>query len=180
MSPLFGERLDEADWLHLGEDEEIRWAGRPARITLVPAGVASVGLLVIGIVLVRLGREFMATQGWPVALGYLPGIIAVAGAGFGLYVYLRWVRLLYVVTDDAIYVKVGLVSRDVTQVPFGRVQNTAYSQSVLERLLGFGTIYVYTAGSNTEDLVFERVPRPARVKETISGQLRERPRSEGI
>ncbi len=180
MRPLFGERLEDADWLHLGGEETIQWAGRPARITLLPAALVSIGLIAVGIVLTGLARGFLREQGWPVVIGYLPAIVALAGIAFGLYAYLQWVRLLYVVTDDAIYVKIGLISRDVTQVPLGRVQNTAYTQSIFERMLAFGTIYVYTAGTHTDDLALEHVPRPALVKETITTQLRGHPESHGL
>ncbi|WP_306060484.1 PH domain-containing protein [Natronococcus wangiae] len=53
--------------------------------------------------------------------------------------YLCWLRLLYVITDEEIYVKYGLISRDITQVRLDR-ENTAYDQSILERVLSFGDV----------------------------------------
>jgi uncharacterized membrane protein YdbT with pleckstrin-like domain len=85
-----------------------------------------------------------------------------------------------VITSEEICVKHGLVSRDVTQIRIDRVQNTAYSQSVLERLCSFGDVEIYTAGSGTEDLVFRNVSRPERVKSVLTGLLSEQPQRNNI
>lgn len=60
--------------------------------------------------------------------GYLPLSLVVVGLALAAFAYLNWVRLLYVITDEEIYVKYGLISRDVTQIRLDRVQNTAYNQ----------------------------------------------------
>lgn len=168
------EQVTEADWLHLTDDEQVRWSGRPSRVTLVPALLAAVVLVLVGVGLTLSIRPLFLDRGWPVAISYLPLLLAAAGIAYGVYVYLQWVRLLYVITDEEIYVKIGLVSRDVTQVPLTRVQNTSYNQSVLERLLSFGDIHVYTAGTHTDDLILENVPNPERVKATLTAQVSER------
>jgi uncharacterized membrane protein YdbT with pleckstrin-like domain len=104
--------------------------------------------------------------------------VAVGVAVAGL-VYLNWLRLLYVITDEEVYVKEGLVSRDVTQVRLDRVQNTAFEQSVRQRVLGYGDVRLYTAGTNTEDITFERVPGPEQVSQLVTELLSERAESSG-
>ena len=163
--------MKDANWLHLTEGERVRWSGRPSRLTLIPAAVVLVVLVAIGIGLTAFAHPRFEARGWPTILALVPLLISLAGLFYGLLTFLRWWRLQYVITDEEIYVKLGLISRDVTQVPLTRVQNTAFDQSVLERFLKYGDIYVYTAGTHTEDLHLRSVPHPERVKRTLTQQL---------
>lgn len=165
------ENVANADWIHLVDKEQVRWSGRPSMFTLAPATAVTMIFGVIGIGLTLLVRPVVTEAGWPAVIGDLPLALAVAGIGYGVLAYLTWLRLLYVITDEEIYVKVGLISREVTQVPLTRVQNTSYNQSILERLLSFGDIHIYTAGTNAEDLVLENVPNPQRVNATLTAQV---------
>lgn len=165
------ETVSAADWVDLAEDEAVRWSGRPAKVTLLPAAVVMLVLVMTSAWLTLRSRAFVEGEGLPPALGYLPLVIAVAGIAYGVWRLLAWLRLLYVITDGEIYVKIGLVSRDVTQIPLSRVQNTNYRQSVLERVFAYGDIYVYTAGTDTDDVVLKNVPNPKRVKEHLTVQL---------
>ena len=174
MSLGLREDVADADWLHLHEGEEVRWSGRPSQYTLVPATVTMVLLVVAGALLTGWWHPYVMEQGWPTVIGYVPLLLALVGIAYGTWVYLLWLRLLYVITDEEIYVKIGFISRDVTQVPLTRVQNTSYNQSVLERLLSYGTIHVYTAGTHTDDLRLRNVPNPGRIKEILTKQLSER------
>lgn len=178
----FGVREDvaQADWIHLTDGEQVRWTGRPSRVTLAPALLVAAVLVAVGIGLALVTRPVLVDRGWPIAIGYLPLLLTVVGLAYGAYVYLQWLRLLYVITDEEVYVKIGLVSRDVTQVPLTRVQNTSYNQSVLERLLSFGDIHLYTAGTDTDDLVLENVPNPERVKATLAARLSDRGAGDGL
>lgn len=171
MSFGFRENANDADWLHLVEGEQVRWSGRPSFITILPAMIVMALLFLIGILGSLWARPIVVEQGWSPVFGYIPFVITFLGIAYGMLAYLHWLRILYVITDEEIYVKIGLISRDVTQVPLSRVQNTSYSQSVIERFLAFGTIHIYTAGTHTEDIEFESVPRPQEVKGIVTTQL---------
>lgn len=174
--PRIRENVENADWLHLGKDEEVHWVGRPSLYTIASATVGGVLLAVVGIALTLWLRSRLSGTAVPDLLGFLPLILTVAGLWWAALAYLNWVRLLYVITDEELYVKYGLISRDVTQVPLNRVQNTGYEQSVLERLLQYGDIHVYTAGTSTEDITFQSVPKPEQVKGTLTELLSQQSR----
>lgn len=163
-----GENVEEADWLQLTDGEEVRWLGRPSRYTIALSIVGGVLLVIAGIALTYWLQPVTVSGGTQNVLGFLPLLITLLGIAWIAYTYLDWLRLLYVITDEEIYVKYGLVSRDVTQVPIDRIQNTSYQQSVLERALKYGDIHIYTAGSSTEDITFANVPRPEIVKTVLS------------
>lgn len=176
------ERVESADWLHLTDDETVRWVGRPSRFTLAPA-LALAGLIVLAGGVFEIVLERLAGGSLPWVIAYAPLGVALIGIGVAAWTYVDWLRLLYVLTDEELYVKRGLVSRDVSQVRLDRVQNTAYDQTTVERLLGYGDVRIYTAGTGTEDVVFENVPRPEQVKnvltELLSEQSRRPPKDRG-
>ncbi len=174
--PGVSENVEEADWLHLTEDETVCWTGRPSPYTITMAIAVAVGVALLGLVLTAWLVPVVERHDVPVWIGYLPLLLTLGGLLSALGTYLNWIRLLYVITDEEIYVKHGLVSRDVTQVRLSRVQNTAYSQSVVERVLSYGDIKIFTAGTSTEDLVFKSVPRPEYVNRILTDLLGEHDR----
>lgn len=171
--PGVPENVEEADWIHLTENETVRWTGRPSPYTITVSIAMAAGIAVAGLLLTGWLVPVVERNAVPIWIAYLPLLLTLGGLLSAIRTYLNWIRLLYVITDEEIYVKHGLVSRDVTQVRLTRVQNTAYSQSIVERLLSYGDIKVFTAGTSTEDLVFKSVPHPERVKRTLTDLLSE-------
>lgn len=172
-SSLFAETVEDADWIHLGEDEEIRWTGRPSKFTIALTLALAALVAISGFVASALLAAWTDLPGWATAV---PLLAMFGGIGWGIAVYLDWLRLLYVITDEQIYVKHGLISRDVTQIRLDRVQNTAYEQTIPERFLAYGDVQIYTAGTSTEDVTFRSVPNPERVKRTLTRSLSDRGR----
>ncbi|MBZ6495294.1 PH domain-containing protein [Natrinema longum] len=154
------------DWFHIGDDESIVWESRPHPITMgtrlpVGIGIALAGLLVAG---------WSGTGG--VGLLTILGVLTtVAGTSLAFARYLAWTNTRYVITSTELYKKRGIVSRDVTQFRLERVQNTSLRQTGIGRLLGYGDLTVYTAGSGDPELTFERVPKPERASSRLSDQL---------
>lgn len=169
------ENVEDADWVHLTDGETVEWVGRPSSYTIAASIVVGVVLAAVGIALSVWLSTSTDVPSWAAAL---PLVLVVVGIARILVTYLNWIRLLYVITSEEIYVKHGLVSRDVTQIRLDRVQNTAYDQSVAERFLSFGDVRVYTAGTSTEDVTFRSVPNPERVKRTLTNLLSEQGRRE--
>ena len=158
--------VESTAWLPLTAGEEVLWAGTPSLAPAMPAIGVGFGLSLLG---AWLPRE--------VAIEGVPGRLALALVPIGLaivaWAYLaRW-STRYVFTTKAIYEKSGVVSLRVTRVPIDRVQNTAFEQSFLERLLSYGDIAVYTAGSGGVNLALDGVPDPEHVTGLVTTQLSE-------
>jgi len=155
------------EWLHLGEDESVVFESRPHPVAMgwgLPAGLL---LILGGLVLVG----WATAEGWTVAvtiLGLLAALIGFAVVGVR---YLLWTNTRYVITTAELYEKRGVFSRDVTQFRLDRVQNTSLRQSAIGRLLGYGELTVYTAGSGDPELTFEWVAQPSRASAVLSEQL---------
>lgn len=115
---------------------------RPLARALLLAGVGAVGFLV----------------GWP---GSLAGtVLVVAAAGYALGAVWRWDRTHVVVTEERLCVEHGIVRRRTAAVRLAKVATVEVDQSVLGRLLGYGTV---TAG----DLEIPCVPRPREVSALV-------------
>ena len=135
----------DLDWLTLDEGEEVLWASTPHKSSLVSA-------LLVGL---------------PLSL-VLIGIPIIAGA------YLSFTNTNYVVTTRGLYRKRGILSRDVKQIGFDKVQNISYSQGAIGSRLGYGSVEISTAGSSGVELTFRNIPTPAAIQELISREIERR------
>ena len=71
-----------------------------------------------------------------------------------------------VLTNQKFYIRVGLIKKDVISTPLKKINNVSYSQGLLGRICGYGTIYVQSAailgGSG-----YSYIINPDKVKNTI-------------
>jgi len=139
----------DLEWLSLEDNETIRWASTPHKYSVVPG-------LIIGI---------------PLSLVLIGIPIIVAS-------YLQYTNTNYVVTNKGLYSKRGILSRDVQQVGFDKVQNISYSQSAIGSSLGYGSVDVSTAGGSGVELQFRNIPDPAGVQELIGKEIDSRQQGE--
>ena len=135
----------ELDWLTLEDGESIQWASTPHRYSIVPAFVIGIPLSLV-----------------------LVGIPILVGS------YLQYTNTNYVVTNRGLYSKRGILSRDVQQIGFDKVQNISYSQSALGSSFGYGSVNVSTAGGSGVELKFRSIPDPASVQELIAREVDDR------
>lgn len=165
------------EWVTLSEDEEIIWYGGPSVSRLLQDLTGAFVLTLAGLVLVVaapssvFGVELADVPFLPRAITLVGLAILIVGVAIGMLVYLRYSAVGYVVTSEELYVKRGLVSREVTTVRLERIQDTGFTQSTLERVLGYGDVTVSTAGSGGVELRFEDVDDPAEVNNLISRQV---------
>lgn len=78
--------------------------------------------------------------------------------------YLRWITNVYAVTTNRVIVQSGILGRQFDEIPVGQVRGVDVRQSVLQRLLGYGTVRVSAEGGGgprsigNED--WEGIPHP--------------------
>ncbi|MFC4249750.1 PH domain-containing protein [Natribaculum luteum] len=154
------------DWLHLGEGEAVVWESRPHPVAMGSRLLVGVSLVLVGFLVAVWGAA--DGVGVVTAIGL---VVAIVGAGLAVVRYVHWTTTRYVITTSELYEKRGVVSRDVTQFRLDRIQNTSLRQSALGRLLGYGNLTVYTAGSGDPELTFQRLSRPHEASTVLSEQL---------
>lgn len=142
-------RQSAPEWLTLDDGEEVAWVGEPELAS--KAGELSTGLMLVP--LLGLGL-----------LVILPAYLAVTHTD-------------YVVTNQSLYAKSGIMSTNIQSLELDKIQNTEYSQSFVEKQLGYGTVGVDTAGGAGIELEFEAIAGAREVQETVrelSKQYRDR------
>jgi len=108
-----------------------------------------------------------------VAAGVLAGVLAgttvgvvVVLAALGIVLAIAWLQRAathYVVTDQRLRIRRGILSKRVQQTRIERVQNVNTDQSLLERMLRIGTVDFDTAGTEDSDFTFRGIANPAAV-----------------
>ncbi len=79
----------------------------------------------------------------------------------------------YVITDERLHIRRGLLSRKVQETRLGRVQDVTVSQSVWERLLRIGRADFDTASADSSnDFVFAGIENPDRVRAAVDSAHR--------
>ena len=121
-------------------------------------GVVLVGSFLRAFALAGPGT-FMLVVGWPATV---PGAVLLGVAAFvALRAVWRWDRTRIVLTTEKLFVVHGTFRRRAAAVRLARVGPVEIEQSVLGRLLGYGTI---VAG----ELEITHVPRPERLVDRLS------------
>lgn len=78
-----------------------------------------------------------------------------------------WANRIYVLTDQRILRRRGVITMSLVEAPLRRVQHSAVYASFSERVLGLGTIGFATAGSDGFEVVWEMVTSPADVHRIV-------------
>ena len=113
--------------------------------------VRALGLAAIGIGLMAIG--------WPASIAGV--LLQAVGAGIALRAVWMWERTRVVLTTEKLFVVHGTVRRRAAAVRLARVGAVELEQSLLGRILGYGTI---VAG----DLEITHVPDPRRLLDQIA------------
>lgn len=158
-------------WASLEADEVVLWAGGPelepylleSRQSLVP--IVLFGPVAIGALLVMQGGGQYAEAATVVAL--LAGILALGGVlGLGRDLS-EWLGKEYLVTDQDVYVKSGVLSQSVTSVPVKEVRKTNLEQSPLGRKFTYGDVDLGTAATGGSEIRFRNIDDPGAVLELL-------------
>jgi uncharacterized membrane protein YdbT with pleckstrin-like domain len=79
---------------------------------------------------------------------------------------LRWLTTRYVVTNRRVLMRNGVFSRTGRDVPLTRVNDVSFSRTVVERLIGSGTLTIESAGDRGQVLLHD-VPHVESVQRDI-------------
>ncbi|MFB6158898.1 MAG: PH domain-containing protein [Candidatus Nanohalobium sp.] len=135
---------EDFDWLNLDGSENIVWSGEPRIKSIIPA-------VIVGV---------------PMIAAFGLGVLIIVGA------YLSVKNTDYVVTEESLYVKKGVLSRSVQKIDFDKVQNISFSQGVLGNHFGYGNIEISTAGGSGVEMRFRSIENPREVQDRINGLMK--------
>jgi uncharacterized membrane protein YdbT with pleckstrin-like domain len=96
----------------------------------------------------------------------LVGIGAIVVIWFTVLPYLRWITTRYVLTNDRLVIRTGILARHGRDVPLNRINDVSFSETVLERMLRSGTLVVESAGDNGQ-ISLTDVPKVEHVQREV-------------
>ena len=77
--------------------------------------------------------------------------------------WIRWQSTHYVLTDQRVMWREGIVTRESRHIPLDRVNTVSYTQTVSERIFGYGDMVIESA-SDESDIKLIDVPKVDKVK----------------
>lgn len=130
----------------LAEDEAIVFSARAHWKRIIWPVLLSV-LTIAAVVAVLLT---WAKDGPPWARWAVIGVGGVVVAVFGVWRGLDWWFSTDTLTNRRLISRHGVVTLEGRDIPVSRVHSVTYRQTLLDRILGCGTIVVQTAGSDSD------------------------------
>jgi uncharacterized membrane protein YdbT with pleckstrin-like domain len=147
--------------LHPGE--QVVFEGHPSWRALLSFYLGGVAGAVVIAVVVGLVTSFFA--------GLVVGVVLVAGVlGFGLF---KRMSTTYLVSNQRLYIRRGMLAKREQQTRIDRVQNVNTEQSLRERMLRVGTIDFDTAGTDDSEFRFVGIASPGEVVNAVDRAQRE-------
>jgi uncharacterized membrane protein YdbT with pleckstrin-like domain len=101
------------------------------------------------------------------AVVWLSALLGISLFFWAAFQFIQWRSTIFMVTSKRVIFEGGLLRKYGMAIPLDRINNVGFTQSLLERILGNGTIKVESAGEDGE-AVFTNISNPARVRQTIS------------
>lgn len=149
--------------MDLHPDEQVVFEGHPSWRALLAFYAAGVALAVV----VAVVWALVGSTGTAVAAGaVILAVVIVVG-------YARRMATRYLITNQRLTIRRGILSKRVQQTRIERVQNVNFEQSLPERLLGVGTVDFDTAGTDDSEFRFVGVARPAEISAVVDRAQRE-------
>jgi uncharacterized membrane protein YdbT with pleckstrin-like domain len=108
---------------------------------------------------------------WVLGLGGI-GLLAVAAIAliaviwFTLIPYVKWRTTHYVITNERLINRVGVFRQHTENIPIDRVSDVQFDQSLIGRMLGYGSLALTTPGEHGPD-VLKNLPGIKRVVATL-------------
>ncbi len=87
--------------------------------------------------------------------------------------YLRWVTTSFVVTNQRLILRKGILRRSGREIMLDRLSDITYKQTLSDRLLRCGDILIESAGREGQEVLVD-VPRPTRIQNEISRLVSQR------
>jgi uncharacterized membrane protein YdbT with pleckstrin-like domain len=149
----------------INEGEDVALDLRPHWWFFARQILTGIPLLIVVILVFMIENEDIGdVAGWIVAA------VAVVWVVWLLVKFLEWNRTYFVVTDQRVIYRTGIISRHGVEIPLERINNLNFKQGIWERMIGAGDLEVQSAGEEGTTL-FENVRHPDGVQQEIYRQM---------
>lgn len=135
----------------LSDGEQVLRAFRPHWKSLVIPAAWTL-LVIIGLALAP-----RLPSGWPRNVVYV--VLLLGWVVVALVPALRWWFTQFVLTNERLVLRKGIIARSGVEIPLEVINDVIFSQTIFERLLGFGDLIIESAGEMGQSR-FSNIPNP--------------------
>ncbi len=166
----------------LALDEKVLIETRTSTIRHMTGGIMSIVVALVMLLIAFWNKIFTSTN-----LPFISDLLNNANYGsivsiifvllallffiFFIVRYLRWVSTLYVMTNERVMTKRGILGRDLDDMPLRMITNVDVNQSVGQRFMGYGTVIFSSQSGARDDVVWKYVPDPIRVRRLVQESM---------
>ena len=166
----------------LASHERVVFDLKPHWVAVVPSVLWTLLLIAVVGLGSDLARDNIEDEGLVVNL--LRGLAVVAWVVLGLVPFLKWHFTNFVLTTDRLITREGIIAKHSKEIPLERINDVAFNQSIVERMLGAGDLMIESAGERGQTRI-ANVRKPEDVQLSIYKETEENnnrmmtPRSQG-
>lgn len=118
-------------------------------------------IAILGVTGFLLAQDYGSTTNYVVI-----GVAVLLVLGLVFVPFLRWRTTHFVVTNERVVMRSGILARQGRDVPLVRINDVSFSHSVFERVLGCGTLVVESAGERGQ-VTLTDIPHVEKVQRTV-------------
>ena len=158
------------------QEREI-WRGGPSLVLMAGTVGRSLILFIIGVLLTSNcasialffsdSKASSAVSGWVQFLG-ISAILISIGSSIWRWIWLK--SLKYSLTTQRVKIEKGIISRSVQDLDLRLVDDTSFTQGVLDRLLGIGHVKAESHDEDVPVLHMRGIREPRKVRELIRSE----------
>jgi uncharacterized membrane protein YdbT with pleckstrin-like domain len=146
----------------LADHERLVLETRPHWIALLIPALATLGAVVAMILVPWDGTVELVAKSIVFAAWILLAVIP----------FFQWRYTLFVLTSDRLITRRGVIAKTSKEIPLERINDVAFSQSIIERVLGAGDLLIESAGERGQERI-TNVRHPEQLQLTIYKEAEE-------
>ncbi|MFN8076581.1 MAG: PH domain-containing protein [Kineosporiaceae bacterium] len=148
---------------NLGDDEELVLLLRPhVKVLVVPTATLVLLAAVTGVLLGLIPDGSVR----PWLTWIVVGLAVVVALRWVLWPFVVWRTTTYAITTRRLVTRRGVFSRSGHDMPLTRLNDVSFEHSLIERMIGCGTLVVESAGERGQ-LTFTDIPKVELVQRTL-------------
>lgn len=130
-----------------------------------PSALFLAGSMIVTIFLLGKTSGFLETS-----VKYLGVATIIVSAALCVVQVVKWRTTYFVVTNQRLIDRQGVVARSGVEIPVRSVDNVNFTQSIFERLIGVGKIVIESGGQDSKQVI-PYVSRPEEVQKIIHDSI---------
>src|SRR3954464_14461135 len=124
-------------------------------------------VLVVAVAAVVAASVLLPVAGWATPTLLAVGALAVVVVlWLAFWPWLTWKTTHYVLTNERVIMRHGVFSRAGRDIPLGRINDVSFSHTLIERILGCGTLTIESAGERGQ-VVLTDIPGVEKIQSLL-------------